>query len=816
MDGPKEEKTRNAPPTPKPYKHPHARGEGGEGVVMPGLEPRSPDKPRGPRSRQGFHRPPAKQNRPPSRQNRPPSRVDRGPSRQERPLSRQDDNWRKKGDPALLLPRKEVDDYLVYTKKKAAAAERPESKTPDISLRPHSRLCGPQTTPCKIPGPRNSSRAEVHLVPAVVPRLEKSRKVPSRISTPLPGLRISTPIPRSEHGPVDNTSAFMLPPTSFVPISLQKQQTLEENIPLRHTSETQSKDSKDSKSQLQLQAPTQQLEATKLEDPIPETSEQDKGTETKDEKEEIKLQPYTTLKFTVELDFGFGKLFSAADSDPRIGIPVKRQEPNEQTAKVVGEVIELVQRWGEDPHTPLQDEVLDAAYSWKERLLSAINALRTEEDRDRGIDNPEVPDLLKYLELASHEYKLRCRLSDERAYDILLTIRECLLKYFLIHDETLRLRALRQAVQTSMELRRTFWQKTFDEWRRREDLDFKVEESVVHMINYYSPALAKSANICEVKGEAAERNHKRLEDFTIGIDGKVRVVEQLVERKYEFATMSPRKVPPSTPPKGISFKAGYKYDRSFFDEKGGFQIPITALSMIDTRVQLARKRYDDEGLLLIDGGFASAMVQYIQEAVDTIVLIVSRMPGATIDLKVPHGHQIANALANKFQLLLTGRKKEAFLGDQIDALNPRNVFNAFWHTMCDLYQTCKMGQPYEKYKRELVIDLQGQLCRIYRELHLKELVSIQPDSGVRIIQHSEDLEASRAPDSTDLGDGVFGTPVGSERFGSYRELSEYRYEEEAVLDRGSGRRFTTLRVEAGENVDGNISSTRGESITKEL
>ncbi|KAK6339936.1 hypothetical protein TWF718_009325 [Orbilia javanica] len=241
---------------PKAYMTPHARGEGGPGESMPtASRDHSPTKSKGRQSRQGFSRPPTRQERPPTRQERPPSRQERPPTGQERPPSRpewppirqerppsrhdktpnqgrppsrQNRDRRPKGDAALRLSRKEIGTLLAGAKKKADPDQESPPKSPDIGLRPHSRFGLRAVIPCMIPGPKNSSRSEQFLNSHLntIPRPERARNAPLRTNTPsrgpqMPALLPVSPDQSNIDGPsfISPSSGSSLPPDSTDPVT---------------------------------------------------------------------------------------------------------------------------------------------------------------------------------------------------------------------------------------------------------------------------------------------------------------------------------------------------------------------------------------------------------------------------------------------------------------------------------------------------------------------------------------------------------------------------------------------------------------------
>ncbi|KAF3258908.1 hypothetical protein TWF192_011044 [Orbilia oligospora] len=228
---------------------------------------------------------------------------------------------------------------------------------------------------------------------------------------------------------------------------------------------------------------------------------------------------------------------------------------------------------------------------------------------------------------------------------------------------------------------------------------------------------------------------------------KARPIE---EKPYEFSMPPHQQLPPRTPPKGVPFKEGYKFDGSFFDNAGAFTVPLAIFDVIDMKVDRPRKRYDDENLLIIDGSFARAMNHYIRAAADAIVTVVSKMPGANIQLKVVHGEQVAEGLIRKFKSVLANGRKNTALQDDIHALSEVSVFNCFWNTMCMMHEASAGGRDYKGFMINLQSNLQDQLSRMYGEMSFKQLVTIRPDSQVRIIAYSEDLENSRRLEDTIL------------------------------------------------------------------
>ncbi|KAK6339935.1 hypothetical protein TWF718_009324 [Orbilia javanica] len=477
-----------------------------------------------------------------------------------------------------------------------------------------------------------------------------------------------------------------------------------------------------------------------------------------EERPSVELVETTELKYEVDLDFGFGKLFSIDDPGAKV-IDAKAMKSTSlcpKAHKAAQEVTEKMKAWADDLNTPLQSQVMHLPYAWKAVIRSEMT--RNEDIRTWNEQTADFSDLLKFLEIMTYEYQLRQKLSNSSDGDVIIfEIQRYLAVFFECEDEATRLHIFRRFLHDGIEYRKKTWIKAFGQSRKSLSLRLKVEEDAVRLYCSYAPDLEKTSTIWEVKN-AEGTTFKQAEDFTVGIDGKITILEKpVIEQKHEFSNPPPRQLPPHTPPKGVKFKQGYKFDSTFFDGNGKFAIPIAAFDVIDTKVDRPRKRYDDEGLLLIDAKFASVMGKYINEVAQLITTVVSKMPGSNIQLKVFHGEQAANGLIRKFESLLTNNKKGVILQDTVSSLSQVNIFNCFWKTMCQLYENSVNGQDYDKDGRQLVSDLQEQLSRIYGELQFKQIVSIQPDCGVRIIQHSEDLENSRRMGDSTLY-GMFGTP----------------------------------------------------------
>ncbi|KAF3311887.1 hypothetical protein TWF173_007972 [Orbilia oligospora] len=344
--------------------------------------------------------------------------------------------------------------------------------------------------------------------------------------------------------------------------------------------------------------------------------------------------------------------------------------------------------WADDSHTPLQSGVLHMPYAWK---MTMHKTMLSKEGQIRAWNerSGDFGDLLSLLSTISQEYKYRRSISDKFSKEIVVEI------------------------------------ESFDPFKSAVMWRFRNPEGRI---------LDGVPN-----------------DFTVGIDGKITMkAPPIEEKRYEFAMPPHQKLPPRTPPKGVPFKDGYKFDGSFFDNAGAFTVPLAIFDVIDMKVDRPRKRYDDENLLIIDGSFARAMNHYIRAAADVIVTVVSKMPGANIQLKVVHGEQVAEGLIRKFKSVLTNGRKNTALQDDIHALSEVSVFNCFWNTMCMMHEASAGGRDYKGFMINLQSNLQDQLSKMYGELSFKQLVTIRPDSQVRIIAYSEDLENSRRLEDTIL------------------------------------------------------------------
>ncbi|KAF3287513.1 hypothetical protein TWF970_007233 [Orbilia oligospora] len=659
---------------------------------MPTNEQYSPTKSRGLRGRRGLSRP---------------------PTRQGRPLSRQQDLLHSKVDRALLLPRNQPDNLLTEVKETVDLGQKPPPKTPDIGLRTQSRLGQRELTPSMIPGPKNSSRSEQFLNSNFgnLPRPDKSKNTPSLMNTPASGSMLSTPLPST---------------TDEIQLESPSSEELEE-------------DQEEDKDMDNKHPPPQASENTNY------FEEEEKATG-----EPFELKPltyetniYINYRFVFDIEHSGSKV-----ADDKLMDSIKLSAVAKELA---AEATSKWKAWADDSHTPLQSGVLHMPYAWKmtmnKTMLSKEGQIRAWNER-----SGDFGDLLSLLSTISQEYKYRRSISDKFSKDIVVEVERYLGIFFEYEDEDTRKLIFRRLLREGIATRKKYWRKGFDQSRQNPANNFDVQEGAVRLTFYcnsFDPF--KSAVMWRFRNPEGRILDGVPNDFTVGIDGKITMKAPPIEEKpYEFAMPPHQKLPPRTPPKGVPFKEGYKFDGSFFDHAGAFTVPLAIFDVIDMKVDRPRKRYDDENLLIIDGSFARAMNHYIRAAADVIVTVVSKMPGANIQLKVVHGEQVAEGLIRKFKSVLTNGRKNTALQDDIHALSEVSVFNCFWNTMCMMHEASAGGRDYKGFMINLQSNLQDQLSKMYGELSFKQLVTIRPDSQVRIIAYSEDLENSRRLEDTIL------------------------------------------------------------------
>ncbi|KAK6499126.1 hypothetical protein TWF481_011697 [Arthrobotrys musiformis] len=456
----------------------------------------------------------------------------------------------------------------------------------------------------------------------------------------------------------------------------------------------------------------------------------------------------------IKPDFGYGKLFS--HNDLAAVIP-KTDEVCSTLARITtGRMIESMKDWAHDPNTPIQDNAMDVAFAWKDMMRTEM-AKYAGSLRAWGPNASDFADLIELLETATHEYRYRYQTGVQYTDGILREIKRYLSIFFDYKDIDTRIFFYRRVLRHGIDEREKIWYRTF----QSSGLAFEVPESISHMVIAYAPATWKATWICETNGPSGEMDHKLFSKFDIAIDGRIMSARPRSEQKHKFSTPSPRVLPPRTPPKSVEFKAGYKFDSSFFDTGGRFTIPRTTFDVVDSKVERPQVRYNDESLLMIDGGFVNTMGKYMQEAVDMIILVVAKMPQSGVVLKVHHGEQVAEGLIRKIKSLLIDSQGVEILNDQVTTLSEIDIFNCVWGIICEAYHTKMQDHELKEYKAAMLSRLKAQLCRVYSDLHQQQLVCIEPDSGVRIIENPEDLENSRGQLSS-IFEGAFRTPVASE------------------------------------------------------
>ncbi|KAK6513614.1 hypothetical protein TWF506_008051 [Arthrobotrys conoides] len=738
MVGKKDEKSRGTPSS-KAYMSPHARGEGGPGNTMPEDEQQSPSKNRAVRSRLGY--------------NRPPTRHSRPPTRQERPQSRQQENLHSKVDKALLLPRKELDSLLTGAKKKADPNQKPPPKTPDLGLRPQSRFGQTEATPSMIPGPKNSSRSEQFLNSTFggLPRPDRSKNTPSRMDTPTYGSLFTSPFSgANDDSNIDG--ATDVESTASQLESLSSEGLEEDLASLRISFETSHQHRKQTGGSKKFQHLGQEAdEDTNNEQPLPQASQY---TNPFGDEEKTSGKPSETKPLTYETRIynNYGFVFAIENEGAKVANDklMDNIKFSPLTKKLAAEATGKWKAWADDPYTPIQTEALHLPYAFRMMMRKAM--LSTEgEIRPWNEKSRDFGDLLSLLSSLSDEYKYRRSISDSFAREVAGEIERYLAIFFEYEDENTRVLIYRRFLRDGLAARKKAWCKGFDQSRKIPVNNFHVPGGARSLTFYcggFNPL--RSAVVWAYPSPMGGTYHQVADDFEAGVDGKITMIKRIEEKPYEFAMPPLPQVPPRTPPKGVPFRAGYKFDGSFFDAKGDFAIPLAIFDVIDIKVDRPKKRYDDESLLIIDGSFSRAMGHYIRASVDVIITVVSKMPGANIQLKVIHGEQIAEGLIRKLKSVLTNSKKNVILQDQITALSEVSIFNSFWKTMCMVHEACSAGRDCEEHMLTLQSNLQEQVSRVYGELSFKQLVVIRPDSQVRIIEYSADLENSRCLDKTTL------------------------------------------------------------------
>ncbi|KAF3147463.1 hypothetical protein TWF594_002682 [Orbilia oligospora] len=738
MVGKSDEKSRGTPSSNAQITS-RARGEGGSGDRMPTNEQYSPTKSRGLRGRRGLSRP---------------------PTRQGRPLSRQQDVLHSKVDKALLLPRNKPDSLLTEAKKTADPDQKLPPKTPDIGVRTQSRLGQRELTPSMIPGPKNSSRSEQFLNSNFgnLPRPDKSKNTPSLMNTPTSGSIFSNPLPSTtDESNIDGPSFKGMTDGKSAKVQLEppSSEELEDNISsLRINPRASKKEDKGYAGETKnlYQIDWEEDKDMDNEQPPPQASknkdyfeEEEKATD-----EPFKLKPLT-YETNIYINYRFVFDIEHSDSEVADDKLMDSIKLSAVAKELAAEATSKWKAWADDSHTPLQSGVLHMPYAWKmtmrKTMLGKEGQIRAWNER-----SGDFGDLVSLLSTISQEYKYRRSILDKFSKEIVVEIERYLGIFFEYEDEDTRKHIFRRLLREGIATRKKYWRKGFDQSRQNPGNNFTVQEGAVRLTFYcnsFDPF--KSAVMWRFRNPEGRILDGVPDDFTVGIDGKITMKAPPIEEKpYEFAMPPQQQLPPRTPPKGVPFKEGYKFDGSFFDNAGAFTVPLAIFDVIDMKVDRPRKRYDDENLLIIDGSFARAMNHYIRAAADVIVTVVSKMPGANIQLKVVHGEQVAEGLIRKFKSVLTNSRKNTALQDDIHALSEVSVFNCFWNTMCMMHEASAGGRNYKEFMVNLQSNLQDQLSRMYGELSFKQLVTIRPDSQVRIIAYSEDLENSRRLEDTIL------------------------------------------------------------------
>ncbi|KAF3203872.1 hypothetical protein TWF679_010051 [Orbilia oligospora] len=716
-----------------------ARGEGGSGDRIPTSEQYSPTKSRGLRGRRGLSRP---------------------PTRQGRPLSRQQDVLHSKADKALLLPRNRPDSLLTEAKKTADPDQKPQPKTPDVGVRTQSRLGQRELTPSMIPGPKNSSRSEQFLNSNFgnLPRPDKSKNPATRMNTPTSGSMFSTPLPSTtDESNIDGPSFKGMTDGKSAKVQLgsPSSEELEEDmsnlrINPRASKQRDKEYAGDEKNFYQIDPEDDKDMDNKQ--PLPQASEDTNyfGGEEKAIGGPFEPKPLT-YETNIYINYRF--VFDIEHSDSKVADD-KLMDSIKLSAlakELAAEATSKWKAWADDSHTPLQSGVLHMPYAWKmtmhKTMLSKEGQIRSWNER-----SSDFGDLLSLLSTISQEYKYRHSISDKFSKQIVVEIERYLGIFFEYEDEDTRKLIFRRLLREGIATRKKYWCKGFDQSRQNPANNFNIQEGAVRLTFYcnsFDPF--KSAIMWRFRNPEGRILDRVPDDFTVGIDGRITMKARPIEEKpYEFSMPPHQQLPPRTPPKGVPFKEGYKFDGSFFDNAGAFTVPLAIFDVIDMKVDRPRKRYDDENLLIIDGSFARAMNHYIRAAADAIVTVVSKMPGANIQLKVVHGEQVAEGLIRKFKSVLANGRKNTALQDDIHALSEVSVFNCFWNTMCMMHEASAGGRDYKGFMINLQSNLQDQLSRMYGEMSFKQLVTIRPDSQVRIIAYSEDLENSRRLEDTIL------------------------------------------------------------------
>ncbi|KAK6352737.1 hypothetical protein TWF696_004740 [Orbilia brochopaga] len=386
--------------------------------------------------------------------------------------------------------------------------------------------------------------------------------------------------------------------------------------------------------------------------------------------------------------------------------------------------------WGSISIDEAQKRWHNSKDSWRSALKHLNAQVYGYNQRNRCLNDKEIPELLGLLEILSHEYHIQCEKltsqSTENLEIIRVALSDCLITFASEHHTHNRIQQFLDVKARMEAWRKQVWEQGFrNAW---ETLGSEFREAVTRgavMRNYYDPLSGRFANICEIDGDVHTRSHRTLRGYRIDIDGTVTVMKQDPgELEYVWAeSQSPVSSPPASPPTESPFRKGIKFDCNWFNENGEFTISENVFSLVDAKSRPQKKKSDDESLLIIDTSFVAAMDQYIEEFAAMVGTIVREAALENIDLQASHFVTICSKLEATLKSRFALNENDTLNG--IASLSGMELINAIWDQLSRMHTAACRPVGIQPYVTGLARKLSVHLTLVYSELQEKNKTIIE-------------------------------------------------------------------------------------------
>ncbi|KAF3930323.1 hypothetical protein ABW19_dt0203690 [Dactylella cylindrospora] len=357
-------------------------------------------------------------------------------------------------------------------------------------------------------------------------------------------------------------------------------------------------------------------------------------------------------------DFGFKSLFEFyphkqdhRNSPPKIQM-FDREKHNRHPEIIIKKINSYLDRttefWGPDNCKFPQRQLKDRKEGWKNILQNLNVELYGYECKQRCIEDVDIPELIRFLEILTDEYMYRASratvsTSSKTVIDkVVSDMNDCIKTFLTEHSSEKRFLRFREIKEAAHVFREKTWKETYKNEliriaKSKESSSFSPFAPNINQVrNYYAPSSAASINLCQIEESKETVSHQLLQQYKVEFDGIIEETKGLTDEIVMVwgQIKSLLSTPPKSPPEDSTFTKGMKLSNLTVGTNGAFHITKLAYESIEKTVPLSVIKFSQiyAGAVIFDRFFANRLKGFLREFASQTGDII--LQATTEDLKI--------------------------------------------------------------------------------------------------------------------------------------------------------------------------------------